>query len=133
MSPVMVPNRRFSRVLLPSASSVIRHAAIVFLCTSRPQQLRWTLLALLLHHRRRRLHLKNLPFELSSRRCHFVVPTASSTKLLKRAQLSAPLASSGSVACGAVILHPIANIFMRRCDRKRSWPADFVHNRGTLL
>src|ERR1700745_1493643 len=35
-------------MLLPSASSLIRQAAIIFLCTSRPQQLRCTLMALLL-------------------------------------------------------------------------------------
>src|SRR5215471_14955192 len=78
----MLPNRRFSWMLFPSPSSLIRHAAIIFLCTSRPQQLRCTLMALLLYLWRRRLHSKILPNELSSWRCHFAVPTASSSNLL---------------------------------------------------
>src|SRR5215469_7702514 len=69
-------------MLLPPASSLIRQAAIIFLCTSRPQQLRCTLMALLLYLWRRRLHSKILPNELSSWRCHFAVPTASSSNLL---------------------------------------------------
>src|SRR5579863_8543265 len=39
---VMVPKMRFSRLLVPSSLSLIRHAAMVSLCTSRPQQLRCT-------------------------------------------------------------------------------------------
>jgi len=50
--------------LLPSAS-LSRQAAIIFLCTSRPQQLRFTLMALLLYPWRRRPHSKILPNELS--------------------------------------------------------------------
>src|SRR5690242_13254733 len=69
-------------MLLPSASSLIRQAAIIFLCTSRPQQLRWTLMALFLYLWRRRLHSKILPNELSSWRSHFAVPTASSSNLV---------------------------------------------------
>src|SRR5215469_17632294 len=69
-------------MLLPPASSLIRQAAIIFLCTSRPQQLRCTLMALLLYLWRRRLHSKILPNELSRWRCHFAVPTASSSNLI---------------------------------------------------
>jgi hypothetical protein len=62
-----------------SSLSLIRHAAMVSLCTSRPQQLRCTRMAILLCHWRRRLHWKNLPCELSGWRYHFAVPTASSS------------------------------------------------------
>src|SRR5580692_9270310 len=76
---VMVPKMRFCWLTVPSSLSLIRHAAMVCLCTSRPQQLRCTRMAILLCHWRRRLHWKNLPCELSGWRYHFAVPTASSS------------------------------------------------------
>ena len=113
----MLPKRRFSQMLLPSASSLIRQAAIIFLCTSRPQPLRCTLLALLLYLWRIRLHLKILPNELSRRRCHFAVPTASSSNLLNGLSYLHHCDVAGLLASGSAIVPEIATIFMLRCDR----------------
>src|SRR6516225_8528484 len=113
----MLPNRRFSVTVLPCASSVSRQAAIIFLCTSIPQHLRWTLMAFLLYPWRRRLHSKILPNELSRRRCHFAVPTASSSNLLNGLPEPHHCVVPGLLASGLPIIPPLATIFMPGCDR----------------
>jgi hypothetical protein len=112
----MVPKMRFCRLLVPSAFSLITHAAMVCLCTSRPQQLRYTRIALSLCHRRRRLYWKNLPFELSAWRCHFMVPTASSSTCYAGSTTPLRLSELGR-AVATLIVRSLATIFMLHCDR----------------
>src|SRR5262249_53590478 len=71
-------------------------------------QLRCTLMALLLYLWRRRLHSKILPNELSSWRCHFVVPTASSSNLLNGLLYPHHCDIAGLVASGAPIVPQLA-------------------------
>src|SRR5215469_6944665 len=74
-------------------------------------------MALLLYPWRRRLHSKILPNELSSRRCHFAVPTASSSNLIYGLLDLHHGVVSGSLASGLPIVPQLATIFMLRCDR----------------
>src|SRR5215469_14857334 len=74
-------------------------------------------MALLLYPWRRRLHSKILPNELSSRRCHFAVPTASSSNLIYGLLDPHHGVVSGLLASGLPIVPQLATIFMLRCDR----------------
>src|SRR5690348_11580078 len=75
-------------------------------------------MALLLYRWRRRLHSKILPNELSRRRCHFAVPTASSSNLLNGLPYPRHCVIPGLLASGQYPLsRKLSTIFMLRCDR----------------
>jgi hypothetical protein len=74
-------------------------------------------MALLLYRWRRRLHSKILPNELSRRRYHFAVPTASSSNLFYGLPYSLHCHIPGLVASGTPLSRKFSTIFMLRCDR----------------
>jgi hypothetical protein len=73
---------------------------MVFLCTSRPQQWRWTRMAFLLGHRRRRLHLKISLANSLVRGVTIGIPEASGATLLYGFSEPHHCGAPGSVAGG---------------------------------
>src|SRR5246127_2568846 len=144
-SPVIVPNRHLCRVSAPSFVSLITHTAMLFLCTSIPQQLRWTLMALLLHHRRRRLLCTILPCELPSWRavslhCSYGVQLqpvgralnyctigkipgsiASDAPILSNSHTFSCFIVTGSVMLGLLATSDIYSVRFRGQDRGERW------------
>ena len=74
-------------------------------------------MAFLLYHWRRRLHSKILPNELSRRKCHFAVPTASSSNLLNGLPFRTIALFRACSPAAIPIIPQLSTIFMLRCDR----------------